>query len=48
MTTLSEIKYSQLNDRFDSEYYKPEYLEIESIFKNKNNAFSLGEIKKII
>ncbi|MBU4189964.1 MAG: restriction endonuclease subunit S [Candidatus Thermoplasmatota archaeon] len=29
MPTLTEIKYSQLENRFDSEYYKPEYLEVE-------------------
>lgn len=43
---MTEIRYSQLEDRFDSEYYKPEYLEVETILKNKKNVFSIKEIKK--
>ena len=48
MTTITEIKYSQLNDRFDSEYYRPEYLEIRHELdhvKNKNAMKDLFIIK---
>mgnify|MGYP001119620385 CR=1 FL=1 len=48
MTTLTKIKYSQLEDRFDSEYYRPEYLEIRHELdhvKNKNAMKDLFIIK---
>lgn len=32
----SAIKFSQIEDRIDSKYYKPEYLEVEKILNNKN------------
>ena len=47
MTTITEIKYSRLEDRFDSEYYKPEYLEVESVLeKNKFNILLKNVVKK--
>jgi len=30
----STIKFSQIEDRIDAEYYKPEYLELERVLKN--------------
>ncbi len=40
----STIKFSQIEDRIDAEYYKPEYLEITKILKNRP---SLGKFIKI-
>jgi restriction endonuclease S subunit len=31
---ISTIKFSQLEDRIDAEYYKPEYLELEKVLDN--------------
>jgi len=40
----SIIKFSQIEDRIDAEYYKPEYLGITKVLKNRP---SLGEFIKI-
>jgi restriction endonuclease S subunit len=40
----STIKFSQIEDRIDAEYYKPEYLNISSILKRDSK---LGEFIKI-
>lgn len=44
----STIKFSQIEDRIDAEYYKPEYLEIESFLMHSKNIFAIGEITKSI
>ena len=44
----STIKFSQLEDRIDVEYYKPEYLELESFLNISKNVFTIGEIIKSI
>ena len=41
---ISTIKFSQIKDRIDVEYYKPEYLEIENLLNSSKNAFFIGEI----
>ena len=44
----STIKFSQIEDRIDAEYYKPEYLEVkEKLDKNKGIKF-LGDIVNVI
>ena len=48
MTTLSEIKYSQLVDRFDSIYYRPEYLEkLRKLTRKSNNHFHVRMFSEI-
>ena len=42
----STIKFSQIEDRIDAEYYKPEYLEIENLLNVSKNNFTIGEIIK--
>lgn len=44
----STIKFSQIEDRIDAEYYKPEYLGIERFFSHSKNIFTIGEIIKSI
>ena len=44
----SIIKFSQLENRIDAEYYKPEYLEIEKFLLHSKNVFTIGEIIKSI
>ena len=44
MPITTEIKYSQLENRFDSEYYKPEYMEIEKILSKFDNVEFFGNI----
>jgi len=42
----STIKFSQIEDRIDAEYYKPEYLETEKIFtkiKSQSGTISLSD-----
>ncbi len=43
----STIKFSQIEDRIDAEYYKPEYLILNSKFKYQNSKF-LTELCQII
>ncbi len=44
----STIKFSQIEDRIDAEYYKPEYLEVERFFSRSKNIFTIGKIIKSI
>jgi len=45
---ISTIKFSQIEDRIDAEYYKPEYLEVkEKLDKSKGIKF-LGDIVNVI
>ena len=45
---ISTIKFSQIEDRIDAEYYKPEYLEVkEKLDKSKGVKF-LGDIVNVI
>ena len=46
MPTLTEIKYSQLENRFDSGYYKPEYLEVEDKLENTKFVTLLKNVVK--
>lgn len=40
----SIIKFSQIKDRIDAEYYKPEYLELE---KALNNSYRLSDVVEV-
>ena len=40
----SIVKFSQLEDRFDAEYYKPEYLMVDSTIGKYRNYKKLGEL----
>jgi len=44
----STIKFSQIEDRIDAEYYKPEYLEIYNDLKKKKDVFLLKDVIKEI
>jgi len=44
----STIKFSQIEDRIDAEYYKPEYVEVERFLRYSENVFTIGEIIKSI
>ena len=44
MTKIAETKYSRLENRFDSEYYKPEYMEIEKTLSKFQNVEFFGNI----
>lgn len=48
MPTLTKIKYSQLENRFDSEYYRPEYLDVENAIEDYPTKKSIGELAEII
>lgn len=39
----STIKFSQIEDRIDAEYYKPEFLILTSKLKSQNSKF-LGDL----
>ncbi len=43
---ISEIRYNQAIEklRFDAEFYKPEYFEVEEVVKKSLNAKTLGEL----
>lgn len=48
MATITEIKYSQLKDRFDSIYYRPEYLEkLRKLTRKSNNHFHVRMFSEI-
>lgn len=40
----SEIKFNLIKDRLDSTFYKPEFLYIESLLRNKPNTVRIGDI----
>jgi len=42
----STIKFSQLEDRLDAEYYKPGYLELEKVLENSHCLSDVVEISK--
>ena len=44
----SSINFSQIEDRIDAEYYKPEFLEIERFLSDSKDIFTIGEIIKSI
>jgi restriction endonuclease S subunit len=44
----SEIKFSQMEDRMDAEYYKPEFLQMEEILSNQSSTFQITNLKKDI
>ena len=48
MTTINEIRYSQLEGRLDSEYYKPEYLEVYNKLKKKETIPLKDVAKEIV
>lgn len=48
MAIVSKIVYPQLENRFDAEYYKPEYLEVERTIKNYPNKKSIGKLAEIV
>ena len=44
----SIINFSQLEDRIDAEYFKPEYLKLEKILNNQENITELNSLAKEI
>jgi len=48
MAIVSKIVYPQLENRFDAEYYKPEYLEVERTIKNYPNKKAIGKLAEIV